>query len=122
MAIQFLKPTQTEKVEKIHIGTKLFKCKYFEYCLYLQKKRDIWFLIKLFSYFSFLPPGVNKIYVEVYDECSFTMDELIAWGHIDIPCQVVEKGTTYEDWYLLSGKQGDNQEGSINLVLSYQVY
>ncbi|XP_011504833.1 PREDICTED: toll-interacting protein-like isoform X2 [Ceratosolen solmsi marchali] len=68
----------------------------------------------------FLPPGVNKIYVEIYDEYSFTMDELIAWGHIDIPSQVVEKGTTYEDWYLLSGKQGDNQEGSINLVLSYQ--
>lgn len=57
----------------------------------------------------------------MYDECSFTMDELIAWGHIDIPPQVIEKGTTYEDWYLLSGKQGDNQEGSINLVLSYQV-
>ncbi|XP_008213196.1 toll-interacting protein-like [Nasonia vitripennis] len=67
----------------------------------------------------FLPPGVNKIYVEIYDECSFTMDELIAWGHIDIPSQVIEKGTTYEDWYLLSGKQGDNLEGSINLVLSY---
>ncbi|XP_058802850.1 toll-interacting protein-like [Phymastichus coffea] len=67
----------------------------------------------------FLPPGVNKIYVEIYDECSFTMDELIAWGHVDIPPQVIEKGTTYEDWYLLSGKQGDNQEGSINLVLSY---
>lgn len=70
---------------------------------------------------SFLPPGVNKIYVELYDECSFTMDELIAWGHIDIPPQVIEKGTTYEDWYVLSGKQGDNQEGSINLVLSYTV-
>ncbi|XP_014216628.1 toll-interacting protein [Copidosoma floridanum] len=69
----------------------------------------------------FLPQGVNKIYIEIYDECSFTMDELIAWGHIDIPPQVIEKGTTYEDWYLLSGKQGDNQEGSINLVLSYQV-
>ncbi|KAJ8683453.1 hypothetical protein QAD02_019245 [Eretmocerus hayati] len=68
----------------------------------------------------FLPPGVNKIYVEIYDECSFTMDELIAWGHIDIPSQVIKKGVTHEDWYLLSGKQGDNQEGSINLVLSYQ--
>ncbi|XP_014238847.1 toll-interacting protein B-like [Trichogramma pretiosum] len=69
----------------------------------------------------FLPPGIKQIYVEIYDECSFTMDDLIAWGHITIPSQVLEKGTTYEDWYLLSGKQGDDQEGSINVVLSYEV-
>ncbi|XP_034933738.1 toll-interacting protein B-like [Chelonus insularis] len=66
-----------------------------------------------------LPPGVNQIYVEIYDECSFTMDELIAWGHIDIPSKVIQRGETHEDWYRLSGKQGDNQEGMINLVLSY---
>ncbi|XP_033216500.1 toll-interacting protein-like [Belonocnema kinseyi] len=66
-----------------------------------------------------LPPGVMQIYVEIYDECSFTMDELIAWGHIEIPPQVIQRGETHEDWYLLSGKQGDHQEGSINMVLSY---
>ncbi|KAK1123416.1 hypothetical protein K0M31_008124 [Melipona bicolor] len=69
----------------------------------------------------YLPPGVSQIYVEIYDECSFVMDELIAWGHIDIPSQVLQKGETYEDWYMLSGKQGDNQEGMINLVFSYTV-
>lgn len=67
----------------------------------------------------YLPPGVTRIYVEIYDECSFVMDELIAWGHIDIPPQVVQRGETHEDWYPLSGKQGDNQEGMINLVFSY---
>ncbi|XP_017761651.1 PREDICTED: LOW QUALITY PROTEIN: toll-interacting protein-like [Eufriesea mexicana] len=67
----------------------------------------------------YLPPGVSQIYVEIYDECSFVMDELIAWGHIDIPSQVLQKGETYEDWYMLSGKQGNNQEGVINLVFSY---
>ncbi|XP_043268568.1 toll-interacting protein B-like [Venturia canescens] len=67
----------------------------------------------------FLPLGVTQIYVEIYDECSFTMDELIAWGHIEIPPQVIQRGETHEDWYMLSGKQGDNQEGMINLVLSY---
>ncbi|XP_050597731.1 toll-interacting protein-like [Bombus affinis] len=67
----------------------------------------------------YLPPGVTQIYVEVYDECSFVMDELIAWGHIDIPSKVLQKGEMHEDWYMLSGKQGDNQEGMINLVFSY---
>ncbi|XP_011633847.1 toll-interacting protein-like [Pogonomyrmex barbatus] len=66
-----------------------------------------------------LPPGVNQIYVEIYDECSFVMDERIAWGHIEIPPQVIQKGETHEDWYMLSGRQGDNQEGMINLVFSY---
>lgn len=72
-------------------------------------------------YCSFLPPGITQIYIEIYDECSFVMDELIAWGHIDIPPQVIQKGETHEDWYMLSGKQGDNQEGMINLVFSYTV-
>lgn len=72
-------------------------------------------------YCSNLPPGVTQIYVEIYDECSFVMDELIAWGHIEIPPQVIQKGETHEDWYMLSGKQGDNQEGMINLVFSYTV-
>lgn len=49
------------------------------------------------------------------------MDELIAWGHIEIPPQVIQKGETHEDWYMLSGKQGENQEGMINLVFSYTV-
>ncbi|XP_031830034.1 toll-interacting protein isoform X2 [Nomia melanderi] len=67
----------------------------------------------------YLPPGVTQIYIEIYDECSFVMDELIAWGHVDIPPQVLQKGETREDWYMLSGKQGANQEGMINLVFSY---
>ncbi|KAG6461470.1 toll-interacting protein [Manduca sexta] len=67
-----------------------------------------------------LPPGVNSIYLEIFDECSFTMDELIAWAHINIP-QAVLNGETHEDWYPLNGKQGDGLEGMINLVLSYSV-
>ncbi|XP_076180565.1 toll-interacting protein A [Ptiloglossa arizonensis] len=67
----------------------------------------------------YLPRGIAQIYLEIYDECSFVMDELIAWCHIEIPPQVLQKEETYEDWYLLSGKQGNHLEGSINLVFSY---
>lgn len=67
-----------------------------------------------------LPPGVNSAYLEIYDECSFTMDELIAWAHITIPAAVMN-GETHEDWYPLNGKQGDGMEGMINLVLSYSI-
>lgn len=68
--------------------------------------------------FCLLPQGVTSIYLELYDECSFTMDELIAWAKIPIPASVM-KGETHEDWFSLSGKQGEDKEGMINLVLSY---
>lgn len=67
-----------------------------------------------------LPQGVTSIYLEIYDECSFTMDELIAWAHIPIS-QAVLSGETHEDWFPLSGKQGEGLEGMINLVLSYSL-
>lgn len=49
------------------------------------------------------------------------MDELIAWAQIEIPSTVIQMGETHEDWYPLNGKQGENQEGMINLVFSYTV-
>lgn len=67
-----------------------------------------------------LPQGINTITIEIFDECSFTVDELIAWTQITIPRNVLQ-GETHEDWYPLNGKQGEGVEGMINLVLSYGV-
>lgn len=40
-----------------------------------------------------LPQGVNTIWVEIFDERSFTMDELIAWTQVTIPKQVMQGKT-----------------------------
>lgn len=65
-----------------------------------------------------LPKGVNTIHIEIFDERTLTDDELIAWVHLQIP-EVVFQGETVDEWYSLSGKLGEGQEGSINVVMSY---
>lgn len=69
---------------------------------------------------SYLPVGVKAISVEVYDECALTMDELIGYGQIPIP-EAVFRGESVDEWFQLSGKQGENKEGSIHLIFTLVV-
>jgi len=65
----------------------------------------------------YLPTGFKTLSLEIYDECSLTMDELVAYGSVNLP-ECVFRGESVDEWYQLSGKQGDNKEGSIHLLLS----
>ena len=47
---------------------------------------------------SYLPDGVDAIFIEIFDERAFTMDERVAWAHIKIPEDVLKNHTMHDDW------------------------
>jgi len=67
---------------------------------------------------SYLPDSVESFFLQIYDERAFTVDERIAWAHVVIP-PAAFNGEVIDDWYPLSGEQGEGKEGMINLVISF---
>ncbi|KAL4233058.1 hypothetical protein ACF0H5_007744 [Mactra antiquata] len=66
----------------------------------------------------YLPNGVDNMYVEIFDEKSFTSDDRVAWSHVTIPNAALN-GETVDEWFPLSGKQGEGREGTLNLVITF---
>ncbi|PAA70769.1 hypothetical protein BOX15_Mlig020323g1, partial [Macrostomum lignano] len=71
------------------------------------------------SFSVFLLDGVDAINIEIYNEMTFAEDDRIAWTLIQLPARVFQ-GSTVDDWYPLSGRQGDDKEGMISLVLTLE--
>ena len=66
-----------------------------------------------------LPNGITSFYVEIFDEKAFSVDERIAWAHVEIPAGVFE-GQQVEDWFPLNGNLGEGKEGSMLLGFKFE--
>ena len=69
-------------------------------------------LTTLFIFFQ----GTKNIDIEIYDECTFTNDAMVAHSTFSIP-EDVFKFMVVDDWFPLSGQEGHEKEGVLHLIL-----
>ena len=63
--------------------------------------------------------GTKTIDVEIYDECTFTNDAMVAHSTLPLP-EDVFKHVVVDEWFPLSGQEGHEKEGVLHLILSLQ--
>lgn len=66
---------------------------------------------------SVVNPDIKNLDLEVYDERSFSTDSRIAWTSIPISKEI-KNGKSQDDWWPLSGKLGEDNEGLIHLQIT----
>lgn len=66
----------------------------------------------------YIPNNVDMIKFEVFDEKSFTDDDMIAVVKFPLPDTLFSTGIL-EEWLPLSGKLGEQKEGSINIRMEF---
>ena len=49
------------------------------------------------------------------------LDDRVAWAYFEFTEELLS-GETIEEWITLNGKQGDGQEGTMNVILSFTVW
>jgi toll-interacting protein len=66
----------------------------------------------------YLPHNVDILIIEIFDEKSFTNDELIAFVKYPLTAELFE-GKFINEWIPLSGKLGEQKEGHINIQMLF---
>jgi toll-interacting protein len=68
-----------------------------------------------------LPRGIPGMHFEIFNERYLAPDNRIGWGYFEFP-QEMMNGDTVEEWLPLSGPQGEEKEGVLNVILTFQPF
>eukprot|EP00095_Tigriopus_kingsejongensis_P004550 snap_masked-scaffold893_size84343-processed-gene-0.11 protein:Tk04550 transcript:snap_masked-scaffold893_size84343-processed-gene-0.11-mRNA-1 annotation:"tollip-like protein" len=72
------------------------------------------------TFYCYLLQGIKNIDIEIFDECTFYQDSLVAHGSFPIPEEVMKRHEVVDEWLPLSGNEGAGKEGMIHVILSLQ--
>ena len=96
----------TLKVKKYEANDK----KYFSYDKKLHK------IVSAYQLFTSRLNFQSFNIFQIYDECTFSSDAMIAHATFVIPDGVVNGGNVVDEWWPLSGAEGHDKEGMVHLV------